>query len=126
VGSEDGLTLGLGVVAEEAGVGEQVVQLVVGEVARCQSSNCSTKTWQIRLTLDLLRAACSPSASARVASTSRVESPRTKPAMTSDSRAMVRVTPRPSRREAKGSWLPFSFGRASVIGPDVVFTVIGA
>ena len=78
----------------------------------------------MRLTADLERAACSPSPSPRVASTSRTDSPRTKLAITSDSSALVRVTPSPSSRETKGSSLPRSFGRSSVIGPEDVLTVI--
>ncbi len=70
-------------------------------------------------------AASGPSASARAASTSRVERPRTKPAMTSDSRAFVRVTSVPSRRLAKASSVPRSLGRSRVIGPAVVLMVSG-
>ena len=74
-------------------------------------------------TVDLEIAAWSPSASARVASTSRTDRPRTKEAITSDSSALVLVTCAPNRREANASVVPRSFGRASVTGPAVVFTV---
>jgi hypothetical protein len=49
-----------------------------------------------------------PVASARVASTSRTDRPRTNPAMTSDSNALVRVSPLPSSREANTSSVPRS------------------
>src|SRR5436189_226987 len=71
-------------------------------------------------TVDLEIAAWSPSASARVASTSRTDRPRTKDAITSDSRALVLVTCAPNRREANASVVPRSFGRASPTGPAVV------
>jgi hypothetical protein len=73
---------------------------------------------QIRDTVDFDTAADSPSASTSAASTSRVDSPRTNPAITSDSSALVLVTPVPNSREANRSVLPRSFGRASVTGPD--------
>jgi hypothetical protein len=44
--------------------------------------------------------------------------------MTSDSNALLLDTPVPSSREANASVVPRSFGRASVTGPAVVFTVI--
>ena len=56
---------------------------------------------------------------------SRTDSPRTKPAMTSDSRALVLHTPTPNRREANCSSVPRSFGRSRVTGPAVVLTVAG-
>jgi len=68
--------------------------------------------------------AASPRASARVASTSRVERPRTNPAMTRLSSAWVFLTPVPSSREAKASVVPRSFGRLSVTGPAVVLIVV--
>ena len=80
---------------------------------------------QTRLTVDLDNVASDPRASARVASTSLTERPRTKPAMTSDSRALVRQAPTPSRREAKASSVPRSFGRSRVTAPAVVFKVTG-
>jgi hypothetical protein len=80
---------------------------------------------QIRLTVERLSAACGPSASANVASTSRVDRPRTNPAITSASSALVRVTWAPSSRDANRWSVPRSFGRASVTGPLVVFTVMG-
>ena len=67
----------------------------------------------------------SPSASASVASTSRVESPRTNPAITKLSRAWVLVTPAPSNREANASVVSRSFGRDRVTGPVVVLIVVG-
>src|SRR6266576_171053 len=79
--------------------------------------------WQMTDTVDLEIAAWSPSASARVASTSRTDRPRTKDAITSDSRALVLVTCAPNRREANASVVPRSFGRASPTGPAVVLTV---
>src|SRR5215212_11811773 len=80
---------------------------------------------QMRLTVDFDRAASAPRASARVASTSRTDRPRTKPAMTRDSRALVRHTPTPSSREAKASSVPRSLGRSMVTGPVVVLMVVG-
>jgi hypothetical protein len=79
--------------------------------------------WQTDETVDLEIAAWSPSASARVASTSRTDRPRMKEAITRDSRALVLVTWLPNRREANASVVPRSFGRASVTGPAVVLTV---
>ena len=74
-------------------------------------------------TVDLEIAAWSPSASARVASTSRTGRPRMNDAMTRDSRALVLVTWLPNRREANASVVPRNLGRASVTGPAVVLTV---
>ena len=45
--------------------------------------------------------------------------------MTSDSSALVLVTPIPSSRELNRSEAPRSFGRSRVMGPAVVFTVRG-
>lgn len=73
--------------------------------------------------MDFDTAAWSPSASARVASTSRTDRPRTNEAMTSASSAFVFVTCVPNSREANASVVPRSFGRASFTGPAVVLTV---
>jgi hypothetical protein len=70
--------------------------------------------WQMVETVDFDSAASGPRASARAFSTSRTDSPRTKEAMTSESRALVRVTPVPNRREANFSVVPRSFGRWTV------------
>ena len=78
---------------------------------------------QTRLTVDLDIVASGPRASASAASTSRIDSPRTKLAITSDSRALVRVTPVPSRRDVNLSAVPRSFGRFKMTGPAVVLTV---
>ena len=56
----------------------------------------------------------------------RTDRPRTNPAITSDSSALVLVTPAPSRREAKAVSVPRSLGRSRVMGPAVDFTVNGA
>ena len=88
-------------------------------------SNSSLIASQTRLTVDFDSAASAPSASAKVASTSRTDRPRTNPAMTSDSNALVRHTPTPSSREANASSVPRSFGRSIVTGPVVVLIVVG-
>jgi hypothetical protein len=88
------------------------------------ASNSTLMASQIRETVDSDSAASDPRASARVASTSRTERPRTKLAITRDSRALVRHTPVPSRRDANASSVSRSFGRSRVIGPDVVLTVV--
>ena len=80
---------------------------------------------QTRLTVDLLNVASAPRASARVASTSRTDRPRTNPAITNDSNALVLVTPTPKSRDAKRSVVPRSFGRSMVTGPAVVLIVVG-
>lgn len=80
---------------------------------------------QMRDTVDFDTAAASPSASTRVASTSRTDNPRTNPAITNASNALVLVTPLPNSWEANRSVVPRIFGRASVTGPAVVFTVVG-
>ena len=80
---------------------------------------------QIRLTVERDRAACAPSTSARAASMSRSDRPRTQPESTKASRALVRVTPSPNRREQNRSWVARSLGRCSSTGPIVVFTVDG-
>ena len=79
--------------------------------------------WQTDETVDLEIAAWSPSASARVASTSRTDRPRTNEAITSDSSALVFVTCAPNSRDANASVVPRSFGRDSCTGPAVVLTV---
>ena len=67
----------------------------------------------------------SPNASARVFCTSRTDSPRTKPAITNDSRAFDFVTLLPNSCEANASVVPRSFGRSMVTGPAVVLIVDG-
>ena len=62
-------------------------------------------------TVDLLNAASAPRASASVASTSRVDNPRTNPAITSDSNAFDRVMPLPNSREQNCSVVPRSFAQ---------------
>ena len=79
--------------------------------------------WQTDDTVDLEIAAWSPSASARAASTSRTDSPRTNEAITSVSSALVLVTWLPNRRDANASAVPRSLGRDSWTGPAVVLTV---
>ena len=79
----------------------------------------------MRLTVDFDSAASGPSTSARAASMSRSDRPRTQPEMTSDSSALVRVTPAPNSREQNASSVPRSFGRCSSTGPIVVFTAAG-
>src|SRR6266511_214485 len=81
--------------------------------------------WQTRETVDLDSAACGPSASARQASTSRTDRPRTNPAITNVSNALVLDTPVPNSREQNASSVPRTLGRCSVTGPAVVFTVVG-
>ena len=56
-------------------------------------------------------------------STSRTDRPRTNPAITSDSSALLLVTVVPNSLEANASVVPRSFGRATVTGPAVVLTV---
>ena len=79
--------------------------------------------WQIDDTVDFDTAAWSPSASARAASMSRTDKPRTNEAITSDSSAFVFVTCVPKRREANACVVPRSFGRDSATGPAVVLTL---
>jgi hypothetical protein len=116
---------GAGVQAKARAVQEQIVQFDVVQATLRQASNSVLIASQTRETVDLERVASAPSASASVCSTSRTLSPRTNPAMTSDSNALVLVTPVPNRREAKRSLVPRSFGRCTVTGPVVVFTVVG-
>jgi hypothetical protein len=111
--------------AEMAGVQVQVLQLDLGQAAVRQRSNSSLMASQTRLTVERDSAASGPSASARAASTSRVDRPRTYPAMTSASNALVRVTCLPSSRDANTVSVPRSLGRSSVTGPAVVLTVTG-
>ena len=80
---------------------------------------------QIRDTVERDTVADSPSASVSAASTSRVDSPRTKPAITNASNALVLVTPLPNSWEANRSVVLRSLGRCNVIGPAVVLTVVG-
>jgi hypothetical protein len=87
--------------------------------------NSSLTCSHTRDTVDFDSAASAPSASARVASTSRTDRPRTTPAITSDSNAFVLVTPAPNSRDANVSVVPRSFGRSRVTGPAVVLTVVG-
>jgi hypothetical protein len=56
---------------------------------------------------------------------SRSDRPRTQPEITSDSNALVRVTPAPNNREQNTCSVPRSLGRCSSTAPIVVFTVIG-
>jgi hypothetical protein len=91
-----------------------------------QVSNCPPIAWQTRDTVDFDRAASAPRASARVFSTSRADRPRTNPAITSDSSALLLVTVVPNSLDANASAVPRSFGRAIVTGPAVVLTVAGA
>jgi hypothetical protein len=55
-----------------------------------------------------------------VFSSSRTDRPRTNPAITNDSRALLLVTLLPNNCEANRSAVPRSFGRATVTGPAVV------
>lgn len=87
--------------------------------------NSSLTCSHTRDTVDFDSVASAPSASASVASTSRVDRPRTNPAITSDSNAFVLVTPAPNSREANTSLVPRSLGRSTTTGPAVVFTVVG-
>jgi len=104
---------------------EQVVEGDPRQVPRAPGLELDLDGLKIRETVDLDKAASEPRASAKVASTSRTDRPRTKLAMTSDSKALVRHTPVPSSREAKAFSVPRSFGRSRVIGPEVVLMVVG-
>jgi hypothetical protein len=90
-----------------------------------QAVNSSASWAQIRLTVERDSAAWGPSASARVASTSRVDRPRTNPAITNASNAFVLVTWAPSSWEANRWAVPRTLGRSRCSGPLVVLTVIG-
>jgi hypothetical protein len=81
---------------------------------------------QTRATVDFDSAASGPNASAKAASTSRTDRPRTNPDSTSASSALVRLTPLPNSREVNGSVVPRSLGRSSTTGPAVVLTVNSA
>jgi hypothetical protein len=71
--------------------------------SRCfQASNSSLIAWQMRLTVDFERAASGPSASARAASTSRTDRPRTNPDTTSASSASVHALAEQPGRERLG------------------------
>ena len=88
-----------------------------------QASYSLLIAWHTAETVDLEIAAWSPSASARVASTSRTDRPRMKETITRLSSAFVLVTCAPNSREANAAVVPRSFGRDSPTGPAVVFTV---
>ena len=92
VGDQDRLGPGAGVVAKAGPVQVQVVQVDLGQAPGRPGGELAPMASQIRLTLERLTAAWGPSASARLDSTSRVLSPRTNPAMTKASSALVRVT----------------------------------
>src|SRR6266576_1390922 len=87
---------------------------------RAQASYSSLIWPQTDDTVDLEIAAWSPSASARAASTSLTDRPRTNEAITSDSSAFVFVTCDPNSRDANASVVPRSFGRDSCTGPSAV------
>jgi hypothetical protein len=110
--AQDGLTLGVRVVLEEAGVGEEVVEFVVGEVTMLPELELVDEDLadpaHRRLRLRSLLAQRLGQGSLYIAH----REPAHEAAMTSDSSAFVRVTPSPSRREAKGSGLPRSLGRS--------------
>jgi hypothetical protein len=91
-GDQDRFGVGAVVHLEVRAVQEQVLQLDVGQAAMGPCWNSSLICSQTRLTVDFDSAASGPSASASDASTSRTDRPRTNPAMTSDSSALVRVT----------------------------------
>jgi hypothetical protein len=63
---------------------------------------------------------CGPRASTRAVSTSRTDKPRTNPAITSASSALVLVTPVPNSSQANRSLVPRSLGRCPLTGPTVV------
>ena len=124
-GGQHRLGRGVGVVLEMAAVQKQESNSTASSRRWHQVSNCSLISVQMRDTVDFDTAACSPSASVNAASTSRVDSPRRNPAITSDSSALVLVTPLPNSCEANRSVVLRSFGWVNVIGPAVVFTVVG-
>jgi hypothetical protein len=91
---------------------------------RCAQAWYSSLIWpQMAESVDLEIAAWSPSASARAASTSQTDRPRTNEAITNVSSALVLVTWLPNRRDANAPVVPRSFCRARVTGPAVVLTV---
>ncbi len=102
---------------EVAAIEEQVVEGDAERSRHRQASNSTLMASQIRLTVDLDSATSDPRASARAASTSRTDRPRTKLAITSDSKALVRQTPVPSSREAKASSHPRLLGTAKRWSP---------
>src|SRR5438477_12243961 len=81
--------------------------------------------WHTCDTVDLEIAAWSPSASARVASTSRTDRPRTNEAITNDSSAWVLVTCAPNSREANFSVVPRCIGRDNYTGTAVDMIRLG-
>jgi hypothetical protein len=107
-----------------AAVQKQVVQLDFVEAASAKRRELGLDLRADPRTVDFDTVARSPSASQSAASTSRVDNPRTNPAITSDSRALVLVTPVPNNREANRSVVPRTFGRCNVTGPAMVFTVV--
>ena len=116
---------GPGVHAKARAVQEQIVQLDIVEATLPPGVELGLDLLADPRNVDLDRVASAPSASASVCSTSRTLSPRTNPAITSDSNALVLVTPVPNSREAKRSLVPRSFGRCTVTGPVVVLIVVG-
>jgi hypothetical protein len=105
---------------------EQVLKLDPRQITVLPGIELVLIAWQTRLTVDFDRAASGPSASARAASTSRIDRPRTNPEITRASNALVRLTPLPSSRDVNGWSVPRSLGRSSTTGPAVVLTVNSA
>src|SRR6266508_6986153 len=85
----------------------------------------SWMAWHTCDTVDLEIAAWSPSASARVASTSRTDRPRTNEAITNDSSAWVLVTCAPKSQEANFSVVAGTLNKNNYTGPAVVLTGTG-
>jgi hypothetical protein len=73
--------------------------------------------WQIRLTVELVKVASGPSASAMAASTSPTLKPRTPRWGTRTSGAPVRLTPLLSSREVNGVGGPRNRRRSSTTSP---------
>ena len=96
---------------EHGRVQKQVVQVEVIQPPLAPRRQLLAMARHTDETVDLLNAASAPRASASVASTSRVDNPRTNPAITSDSNAFDRVMPLPNSREQNCSVVPRSFGR---------------
>lgn len=92
---------------------------------RRQASNSTLIVSQMRDTVERDNDASGPRASSRAASMSRSDRPRTQPAITSDSSALVLVTCRPRSREQNGSSVPRTFGRSRCTAPAVVLIVTG-
>jgi hypothetical protein len=65
--------------------------LAVDRSPRFQASNSARRRWQIRLAVVRLIVASWPKTSTSIAATSRSDSPRTQPEMTSLSSALVRL-----------------------------------